>query len=149
MSAGSSGVGFTVQPIVVPPTTRLRGFDAAERQAQVTYPGFVGPCGAASSDRLIGAPIGTTTSRVHRAPASPFTRITSTTDVGPAPRFTLPVRHELGSFTVTWNEHDLELPDESLAVQLTVVVPKPNVVPDAGVQMIVGLGSIASDAVTE
>jgi hypothetical protein len=37
--------------------------------------------------------------------------------------------------TVTWNEPEVELPWESVAVQLTVVVPTGNVLPEAGEQL--------------
>ena len=39
------------------------------------------------------------------------------------------------SFTVTLNEQELELPWSSVTVQLTVVVPTSNVLPDAGLQL--------------
>lgn len=138
-----------VQPIVRPPITSVREFVAEPSQTQVAYRATTGPCGGASSETVIGALSGTTTSREHRSPAEPFTRITSATAFAPAARLTLPVRHEFGSMTVTWNVQVVELPDESLAVQLTVVGPKPNVVPEAGEQMTVGLGSTESLEVTE
>ncbi len=42
-------------------------------------------------------------------------------------------------FTVTENEQE-ELPQELVAVQVTAVVPVPNVDPDAGEQVTVGVG---------
>ena len=40
------------------------------------------------------------------------------------------------------------LPDASVAVHITAVVPRGNILPDAGTQVTVGLGSTASVAVT-
>lgn len=58
-----------------------------------------------------------------------------------------------GTFTVTVNEHDAELPPESVPVQLTVVVPCGKKLPDAGVHttvtdpgqlsVVVGAGYVA------
>ena len=45
------------------------------------------------------------------------------------------------SVTVTWNEPGAVLPLASVAVQLTVVVPTGNFVPELGVQLTVGFGS--------
>jgi hypothetical protein len=42
------------------------------------------------------------------------------------------------SFTVTWNEQDEVLPAPSVAVQVTVVVPTENTVPDAGLHTTTG-----------
>ena len=41
------------------------------------------------------------------------------------------------SFTVTINEHEAVLFDASVAVQFTVVLPFGNVLPDAGVHVVV------------
>jgi hypothetical protein len=51
------------------------------------------------------------------------------------------------AWTVTWKLHDELLPAPSVAVQFTVVVPSPKLVPDGGVQEMAGLGSQASVAV--
>ena len=51
------------------------------------------------------------------------------------------------SCTVTLNVDCVELPDASVAVQVTSVVVIANVVPDAGLQVTVGAGSTASLAV--
>lgn len=51
--------------------------------------------------------------------------------------------------TATMNEHVWELPDASVAVQWTVVVPIANVLPDGGTQDTPGTGSHASTAVGE
>jgi hypothetical protein len=53
------------------------------------------------------------------------------------------------SRTLTLNAVEVELPDASVAVHETVVVPSGNVLPEAGEQATCGDGSIASDAVTE
>src|SRR5687767_6265192 len=50
--------------------------------------------------------------------------------------------------TVTSNVQRDTLPASSVAVQVTVVVPTANILPDGGVQLIVGLASISSVAVT-
>ena len=51
-----------------------------------------------------------------------------------------------GVFTVTLKEHD-ELPQEFEAVQVTVVVPIANVLPEAGVQDTVGAGVPVAEGV--
>jgi hypothetical protein len=48
---------------------------------------------------------------------------------------------------VTWNVFELELPDESVAVQVTVVVWTRKSEPDAGLQLTFGAGSTRSVAV--
>jgi hypothetical protein len=50
------------------------------------------------------------------------------------------------SVTVIVKDPDDELPESSVAVQLTVVVPSGNVLPDGGVHTTVGVGSMASTA---
>ncbi len=52
------------------------------------------------------------------------------------------------SCTVTVNDPDELLPAASVAVQVTVVVPSGNVLPDAGEQTTTGDGSLSSVAVT-
>src|SRR5579862_7618560 len=39
--------------------------------------------------------------------------------------------------TMTWNVHEFVLAEESIAVQVTVLVPSANALPDAGVQLVV------------
>ena len=51
------------------------------------------------------------------------------------------------SLTVTVNEHEAVLLDVSVAVQLTVVVPFGNVLPEAGVQVVVTPGQLSLDGV--
>ena len=53
------------------------------------------------------------------------------------------------SWTVTENEPEPVLPCASVAVQLTVVVPTGNVLPDGGEHETLGLGSTVSEAETE
>jgi len=50
------------------------------------------------------------------------------------------------SLTVIVNDAEAELPEPSVAVQVTVVVPSGNVLPEEGAQTSVGVGSIASTA---
>ena len=45
--------------------------------------------------------------------------------------------------TETVNVHDAVLPDVSVAVQVTVVVPTGNIEPDAGVQLAVTPGQLS------
>src|SRR5215475_10390820 len=45
--------------------------------------------------------------------------------------------------TETVNVHDAVLPDVSVAVQVTVVVPTGNIEPDAGVQLVVTPGQLS------
>ena len=51
------------------------------------------------------------------------------------------------SSTVTMNIQEVEFPEASVAVQVTAVVPRENVDPDEGTQVITGLGSPESTAV--
>ena len=51
------------------------------------------------------------------------------------------------SSTVTWNDPVAVLPDASVALHDTVVVPKANVEPEVGVQVTVGEAGLASAAV--
>ena len=51
------------------------------------------------------------------------------------------------SLTVTVNEPAAELPESSVAVQVTVVVPSGKVLPEGGAQTTLGLGSTRSEAV--
>ncbi len=44
------------------------------------------------------------------------------------------------------NDAEAELPESSVAMQVTVVVPSGNVLPEGGAQTSVGVGSIASTA---
>jgi hypothetical protein len=53
-----------------------------------------------------------------------------------------------GGSTVTVKLPKVGLPAPSLAVQLTVVVPREKVLPDCGVQVIVGVAVTRSVAVT-
>ena len=54
---------------------------------------------------------------------------------------------EHSGFTVTVNEHELVFIDESVAVQVTVVVPTTKLEPDGGTQATVGGGGQLSVAV--
>jgi hypothetical protein len=52
------------------------------------------------------------------------------------------------SITVTSNVAVAELPEESVAVQVTTVVPKGKKEPDGGSHVTIGEGSVSSVAVT-
>src|SRR5262245_15360177 len=51
--------------------------------------------------------------------------------------------------TTTGNAHEVRLPDESVAVQVTIVVPRGKKLPEGGTQTTEGAGSRSSLAVTE
>src|SRR5437763_472906 len=62
---------------------------------------------------------------------------------------TLPGKNTSGApsgFTVTWNVQVAELPQLSLAVQVTIVVPIGNVLPEGGLQTTVGVASHPPEA---